>query len=164
MKTLLLLRHAKSSWDDPNLSDHDRPLNARGHRDAPRIGELIKQHGLTPDLIIASTAARAQATARHVARHCDYPGHIDVAASLYQAAPDEYLTYLRTLPDEFAAVLVVGHNPGLEDLLELLAGSYQKMPTAALAYLSFNISSWRDLTGSPRGQLINLWRPKELPN
>ncbi len=163
MKTLLLLRHAKSSWDDPSVSDHDRPLNARGHRDAPRIGDLIKQHGLTPDLIVASTAARAQATARYVAQHCEYPGEIDSTGSLYNAAPDEYLAYLRSLPDEYAAVMVVGHNPGLEDLLEMVTGAYQKMPTAALAYVSFDISSWRDLARTPSGQLISLWRPKELP-
>jgi phosphohistidine phosphatase len=162
MKTLLLLRHAKSSWDDPNVSDHDRPLNARGLRDAPKIGNLVKQHGLMPDLIIASTAARAQVTARQVAMHCDYRGVIDTSGSLYQAAPDEYIQYLRSLPDEYAAVLVVGHNPGLEDLLELITGSYQQMPTAALAYVSLEIAGWRDFVASTRGQLIRLWRPKDL--
>lgn len=162
MKTLLLLRHAKSSWDDPNVSDHDRPLNARGLRDAPKIGILIKQQGLTPDLIIASTAARAQVTARQVAMHCDYRGAIDTSSSLYQAAPDDYIQYLRALPDEYAALLVVGHNPGLEDLLELITGSYQPMPTAALAYVSLELAGWRDLVASTRGQLIRLWRPKDL--
>ena len=163
MKTLLLLRHAKSSWDHPNLSDHDRPLNSRGLRDAPRMGRLVKEQGLTPDLIIASSAARAQATARQIAEHCDYLGEIDCTGSLYHAATDEYLAYLRCVPDEYAAVMVVGHNPGLEDLLESITGSYQKMPTATLAYVSFDISSWRELAPTTRGRLINCWRPKELP-
>ncbi|MCL4205878.1 MAG: histidine phosphatase family protein [Pirellulaceae bacterium] len=164
MKTLLLLRHAKSSWDDPTVSDHDRPLNARGLRDAPKVGGLIKQHGLTPDLIIASTAARAQVTARQVALHCDYRGAIDTSSSLYQAPPDEYRQYLRSLPDEYAAVMMVGHNPGLEDLLEQLTGSYEKMPTAALAHISLEIAGWREFVAGTRGQLIRLWRPKDLPS
>jgi phosphohistidine phosphatase len=162
MKTLLLLRHAKSSWDDPGISDHDRPLNTRGLHDAPKVGKLIKKHGLTPDAIIASSAARTQITARQVALHCDYRGGIETAASLYNALPDEYVACLRCQIDEYAAVLVVGHNPGLEDLLEGITGAHHKMPTAALAYLSLDIARWQDFTVSTRGQLIRLWRPKEL--
>jgi phosphohistidine phosphatase len=162
MKTLLLLRHAKSSWDDPGLSDRDRPLNARGLRDAPKMGELIKQQGLTPDLIIASTATRAQETARHVALHCGYPGAIDSTSSLYLAAPDHYVAYLRCLDEQCTVVMVVGHNPGLEDLLELITGSYQKMPTAALACISLAITRWQEFSAKVDGQLIHIWRPKEL--
>jgi phosphohistidine phosphatase len=162
MKTLLLLRHAKSSWDEPGLSDHDRPLNARGLRDAPKMGALIKQQELTPDRIIASTARRAQETARHVAQHCGYPGTIDSSASLYLATPDEYVAYLRCLDDQYSVVLVVGHNPGLEDLLELITGSLQKMPTAALAWISMEITGWQEFSAKADAQLIRLWRPKEL--
>jgi phosphohistidine phosphatase len=162
MKTLLLLRHAKSSWDDPSVSDHDRPLNTRGLRDAPKVGALIKQHGLTPDLIVASTANRAQVTARQVALHSGYQGAIDSSVHLYHASPDEYVAYLRSLPDEYAAVMVVGHNPGLEDLLELITGAYQKMPTATLAYISLGIACWREFVPNADGQLIRMWRPKDL--
>jgi phosphohistidine phosphatase len=162
MKTLLLLRHAKSSWDEPGLSDHDRPLNARGLRDAPRMGKLVKQQGLTPDLIIASTARRAQETARHVAQHCGYPGAIDSTASLYLATPDKYVAYLRCLDDQYSVVMVVGHNPGLEDLLALITGSFQKMPTAALAWISLEITSWQEFSAKADAQLIHFWRPKEL--
>jgi phosphohistidine phosphatase len=162
MKTLLLLRHAKSSWDEPNLSDHDRPLNARGLRDAPRMGDLIERQGLTPDLIVASTATRAQMTARLVAEHCNYSAPIDSTPSLYLASPDQYVSYLRCLDDRYTLVLVVGHNPGLEDLLEQIAGSYEKMPTAALAHLSLAIRSWQDFRAKTDARLVHLWRPKEL--
>lgn len=162
MKTVLLLRHAKSAWDDPGLTDHDRPLNRRGQRDAPQMGQLIQAQGLTPDVIVSSTAARAHGTAERVARQCGYRGQIELAPSLYQATARHYLGHLQQLPDECSRVLVVGHNPGLEELLELVTGSYERLPTAALAQVSFDIGSWRDLAWTPTGQLVQVWRPKEL--
>lgn len=162
MKTLLLMRHAKSSWEDPELTDHDRPLNQRGLRDAPRMGQLIQEQGLTPDLIIASTAQRAQQTAYLVAQQCGDQTPIDSTGQLYLAAPHDYVAYLRSLDDQFSTVLVIGHNPGLEDLLESITGLFQGMPTAAVAHLQLAIPSWRQFSANPDGQQLHLWRPRDL--
>jgi phosphohistidine phosphatase len=162
MKTLLLLRHAKSDWSDSQLSDHDRPLNARGQRDAPRMGCLVRDHDLVPDLIVSSTAVRAATTARCVAENCAYPGEVMLEPELYAAPPQEYLNCLQQISDDYTVVMVVGHNPGLEDLLEVVTGSYQKMPTAALAHITFDILHWCDIGNGASGQLISFWRPKDL--
>ncbi len=162
MKTLLILRHAKSSWGEPTLSDHDRPLNNRGRRDAPRMGQLIKDEGLTPDLIVTSTALRARTTAVEVATVCDFDGQIERTESLYHACPDDYIQFLRGVSDEHNSVMVVGHNPCLEELVEALSGERQSMPTAALAHLALKIDHWTELTLRAPGRLVNIWRPKEI--
>ncbi len=162
MKTLLLLRHAKSSWNNPDLADHDRPLNSRGKRDAPRIGQLLADEGLTPDLIISSTARRARQTAEAVAEHSSYAEEVRFERDLYHGAPEDYFFVLRDLPDAYETVLLVGHNPGMEELLDLLAGEVERMPTAALARITLPIDRWRDLNDEIEGQLIQIWRPREL--
>jgi len=161
MKTLLILRHAKSSWKDPELDDHDRPLNKRGKRDAPRIGKLLHQHHLQPDVILSSTAKRARGTAAKVAKVCGYEGIIELDGELYLAAPDGLLRVLQDVPDRHACVMLVGHNPGLEQLIELLTGTVTRLPTAALARLRVAIESWRDVAPTTRAELIDIWRPRE---
>jgi phosphohistidine phosphatase len=162
MKTLLILRHAKSSWDDSSQSDHDRPLNKRGNKDAPRIGELLRDEGLLPDRVLGSTALRVRETVELAAQHSGYRGKIEFVPELYLAQPETYLTLLRELPDDCASAMVVGHNPGLEDLLGDLTGEEQHLPTGALAKVELEIDQWRDLEADARGKLIHLWRPKEL--
>ncbi len=162
MKTLLILRHAKSSWAEPGLSDHDRPLNGRGKLDAPKIGALIGNQELVPELILSSTAKRARKTAEKVAANCGYDKEIELRPGFYLAAPDDYLTALAELDDACNRVLVVGHNPGLEDLLETLTGSYETMATASLAHVSCNIATWRELDASADCELVEFWRPREL--
>jgi len=163
MKTLLALRHAKSSWDDEALDDHERPLNKRGRRDGPRMGELVREHRLTPDLIISSDAVRAQMTAVAVAEAARYAGDILVDRLLYLANPEDILAVLRTVRETNAeTVMIVGHNPGLEELVAQLTGEQQNLPTAALAQIVLPIDQWRDLNASTRGTLLRLWRPKEL--
>lgn len=162
MKTLLILRHAKSSWKDGKLHDHDRPLNERGKRDAPRMGELLKQEDLVPDLIISSTAKRARKTAKKVAKACNYDGEIREERNLYHGVPENYIYILRRLPKRYDCVMVVGHNPSLEYLLEELTGSDETMPTAALAQVTFKIKKWKQLNENTEGKLVNLWRPREL--
>jgi len=162
MKTLLILRHAKSSWGAPSLADHDRPLNKRGKRDAPRIGELLRREELVPQLILSSTARRARSTAELVSEHSGCEGPLRLERDLYAAGGEAYLEALAKLPDEYQRVLLVGHNPGLEELLEALCGEYQRLPTAALAQVSLPIERWRDLSDDTQGALVNLWRPKEL--
>ena len=163
MKTLLILRHAKSSWDDSSLDDRDRPLNARGRRDAPRVGDLLRDERLTPDLIITSDAVRAHATAVAVAEAAGHTRDIVADSLLYHASPEDILAVLETVDDASGnTVMIVGHNPGLEDLIEQLTGERHDMPTAALAQLALPISSWGELSASTRATLVNLWRPKEL--
>lgn len=162
MKTLLILRHAKSSWDNATLNDHDRPLNERGKADAPRMGQLLKAKGLLPDLILTSSAERALATAEAVALASDYEGEMRVEHQLYHAYPETYRTVLQGLGDEYGRVLVVGHNPGLELWLAELTGQDVTMPTAALAQVELAIPHWSDLSAETSGQLAQLWRPREV--
>lgn len=162
MKYLLILRHAKSSWGNMYLADHERPLNERGQQDAPRMGRLLRQEGLIPDLIISSSAARALATAEAVALACGCDGRIQVTRQLYHAAPEDYLEALRERGGAAALALVVGHNPGIEELVELLTGQAEPMPTAALVYVQFDIESWQELTEEIEGKLVQVWRPREL--
>jgi len=161
MKTLLILRHAKSSRKKP-VADCDRPLNKRGKADAPRMGRFLREAGLQPDLIISSTAERARKTAEKVAQHSGYPGTIELSPDLYLAGPEGYRRVLRGVPDAFERVLVVGHNPGLEMLLEASTGSSETLPTAALAHVRLQIEAWREFKGSAKGELVDLWRPRLL--
>jgi phosphohistidine phosphatase len=162
MKTLLVLRHAKSSWNDSARDDHERPLSKRGQRDAPRIGALVREYGLIPDIVISSDAVRARQTAEAVAESARYEGEILLDQNLYMAGPADILSRLRTVRKNAATVMIVGHNPGLEELVERLTGKPQDLPTAALVHIVLPIDQWRDLRLSTRGTLMGQWRPKEL--
>lgn len=162
MKELLILRHAKSSWSNSYLSDHDRPLNERGRHDAPRMGRLLRTEGLTPDLIITSSAERALTTAELVALHSGYEASLQVTRALYHAGPTTYLAQLRQVDDTQQRVMVVGHNPGMEELVEELSGHYEQMSTASLAHISLPIKRWAECKNSITGRLLNLWRPREI--
>jgi phosphohistidine phosphatase len=162
MKTLLVLRHAKSSWSDPALDDHERPLNTRGRRDAPRMGALVREHGLIPDVVISSDALRARLTAEAVVEAARYAGEILLDRHLYMAGPADILALLRTVGEKAETVMIVGHNPGLEELVAQLTGDWQDLPTAALAQIVLKIDRWRDLKLSSRGTLVGHWGPKEL--
>lgn len=162
MKTVLILRHAKSSWASDTIPDHDRPLNKRGERDAPRIGRLLRDEDLLPDLILTSSAVRARATARLVAEASDYEGPIKQSRSFYLADTPAFIHALRALSDDYSRVLIVAHNPGLEELLAELTGKDETLPTAALAVVAVPIESWRGLRADAQGELLQLWRPREL--
>jgi phosphohistidine phosphatase len=163
VKTLLILRHAKSSWDDASLDDRERPLNSRGRRDAPRMGDLLRHERLVPDVIITSDAVRAHTTALAVAEAAGYRRDIVVDPLLYQAGPEDAVWVVQTVPDATArTVMIVGHNPGLEGLIEQLTGEQHDLPTAALAQLVLPIDAWRELDVSTRATLVDLWRPKDL--
>ena len=162
MKTLLLLRHAKSSWDNSDLADFDRPLNGRGRHDAPRMGRLLAERDLTPDLIVTSSARRAATTAELVALAAGYDGDIHYTRDLYLADGDAYLEVAAQTADDVARLLLIGHNPDLEELLALLAGHEERLPTAALAHLRLTLDHWRDLNADTPAELLDLWRPKEL--
>lgn len=162
MKTLLILRHAKSSWREAGLADHERPLNKRGKRDAPRMGRLLREEELVPDLIISSSAVRARKTAQLVIEASGYGHELRLERELYAAEPEAYLEVLQALPETVASVMVVGHNPGLEELLELLIGDWQRLPTATLAQVALELDAWQDLGEETRGNLVNLWLPRQL--
>ena len=162
MKTLLIFRHAKSSWKDLGLRDFDRPLNKRGKMDAPRMGKLLAEQDLVPDLIITSAATRARLTAEAVAETSGYDAEIFETSELYMAMPEDYIAVLNHVQDSNTLVMVVGHNPGIEDLIEDLTGEWYRMPTAALAHIQLDIDSWQSLDAESEGELVNNWYPKEL--
>ena len=162
MKTLLILRHAKSSWDQPELFDYDRPLNKRGKRDAPRMGKHLKQQGLIPELILTSSAKRARKTASKVAKASGYTGKIEKLERFYHAKAGVYFERLKALPDTYQRVMVVGHNPTMEDLVRYIAKRIERMPTAALAHIELPIQQWKSLDLGIDGNLVNLWTPKTL--
>lgn len=163
MKTLLLMRHAKSSWKDEQLPDHERPLTKRGKRNAPRMGRLLREAEQVPDLILASSAKRAVDTAESVADQCRYKGEIKVCDELYAAPLEAVVQVVQSLDSPYERVLVVGHNPGLEELLEKLTGKAESLPTAAVAQVALPVQAWQELTLDTGGQLVSLWRPKDLP-
>ncbi len=115
-----------------------------------------------PDLIISSSALRAKSTALAVAQASGYMGEIQVTRYLYSAGTEAYVHELNQLGDDLDRILVVGHNPGMEELLEDLTGSYDRMVTAALALVDLPIDHWRELNEATEGRLVNIWRPKEL--
>lgn len=162
MKALFLLRHAKSGWDDPTLLDHDRPLNERGCLDAVRVGRWMKEQGLFPDLILSSTARRARDTAVSVAQALGYAEKIELRQQLYDASSEAYRLCLTQVETQCDRVLLVGHNPTLEQFLREHTGQTCHLGTAALVYLKFSISRWAVLTGETRAELVNIWRPREL--
>ena len=162
MKQLLVLRHAKSSWKDSTLTDFNRPLNERGKRDAPRMGKLLSQLDLTPDLIITSAAVRAKLTAEAVADNCGYDGDILATPDLYMGMPEDYITVLKQIEDVYTRIMIVGHNPGIEDFVEDLTDQWHRMPTAALAYIKLDIKNWQAFDEESVGELLNIWLPKEI--
>jgi phosphohistidine phosphatase len=161
MKYLLLLRHAKSDWGEPNLPDHDRPLNKRGRRDAPRVGNLLVSETIMPDLIITSSARRARETTAAVVEASQYTGRVEQTGRLYGAHSQDYIAVLRAAPDACARILLVSHNPGIETLASDLTKKSIEMPTASLVHIALPIEHWRDLNETGRGELLMVWRPKD---
>lgn len=162
MKTLLLMRHAKSSWKDSTIEDCDRPLNKRGEKDAPMMGELLFEKELTPQKIYCSTALRARLTAESVAKSSHFSGETIFMDSFYLGEPVDYLEGLRAIPDDVERVLIIGHNPGLEGLLQILSDKVESLPTAAIAHIVLPIKHWSEITDELDGDLISLWRPGDL--
>lgn len=149
MKTLLLVRHSKSSWDDPGVADHERPLNARGLRDAPVMGQRLAERGVAPDVILSSTAVRARATAELIA-HALGIGAARVVADerLYGASADEVLSVIGELDDEVSCAIVVGHNPETASLAHQFSDEIHEMPTTAVAEFTFDVDAWYELDGA----------------
>jgi phosphohistidine phosphatase len=170
MKTVYLLRHAKSSWDHPDLPDHDRPLAPRGRKAAPRMADHLRAEGVSPRRVLCSTATRARETWDAVGPSLASAPEVVHRRDVYDADDADLLAILRDLPDEVESVMVVGHNPTLEDLAHALAGGGdpaalarmgEKYPTCALAELQFAGESWSEVRRGA-GRLVRFVRPKDL--
>ena len=160
MKTLFVLRHAKSSWDNPDLADFERPLNSRGLDAARFIGTLIYDRHLEPEIIVSSPAKRAKQTAVLVKELGEISKSIVFDERIYEASPLTLFNLIREFDDKYDSVLIVGHNPGFENLVRSLTGETVSMPTAALARINLDIEKWSDVeTGA--NDLEFLIRPKE---
>jgi phosphohistidine phosphatase len=167
MKRLYLLRHAKSSWKDTSLTDRDRPLAPRGRRAAKAIARHLREQGIEPELVLCSTALRTRETLDRIEPALGTPA-IRVEGELYGASADALLERLRSVPDAVGSVMLIGHNPGLQELALVLArrsdtvGELEaKYPTAALATLTLPVASWREL-GPATAELVALVRPRDL--
>src|SRR5438445_11592435 len=122
MKTLLLLRHAKSSWKDSNSEDHERRLKKRGRKEARKIGRFLTTEHLMPDTIVSSSARRCRQTAEHVIHFSDYRGEARITGELYEADAAKLREFVSKLNDQVGRVILIGHNPGLEEFLEAVVG------------------------------------------
>lgn len=161
MKTLFLVRHAKSSWNEPGLPDKDRPLNDRGKRDAPKMGERLAKRNVKPDLILSSPARRALKTAQIIAKRLDYRlEDILVDDRLYAAEADDLLHVIRELGDKPKSVMLIGHNPELTELAHRLSNKITQMPTCAVAELMFDAKSWSS-TGKDKPARVTLYTPRQ---
>ena len=143
-KELLLVRHAKSSWDDPSLDDHDRPLNARGLRNAPEMGKRLQGWGIRPDTWISSTALRAITTAKIIAEQIGFPpDQIQRTKGLYHAGATELQEFIAGLDDQLGSVVLFGHNPGMTSLVANLYGlPIDNLPTCGVVHLQFTEANW----------------------
>ena len=170
MKQLLLLRHAKSSREDPELDDFDRPLAPRGLNAAPRIGREIATRGWLPQSVLSSPAKRTRETWSLVAAELPDPATVTFPKALYMATPERLLTQVRKIPESVTALLVIGHNPGLEQFARRLAASdsepealarlAEKFPTAALVRLVYD-GAWAGLDFAS-ARLTHFLRPKDI--
>jgi len=152
MKTLCLIRHAKSSWDNMELSDFDRPLNERGKKDAPRMGKRLREKKITPDVMLSSPAARALTTCKEIAKVLDFSMEkIKTDKRLYHANEDQILSVVQDLVDSpfdsEEVVMLFGHNPGLTDFTNsLLNETIMNIPTCGVIFATLNINHWKDAT------------------
>ena len=163
MKTLLFLRHAKSSWKDPSLQDEERPLNSRGRLAAPKMGELLRTLQLVPDQVLCSTAVRAESTCRAVCEASHFEGPTTYLPELYLASAETLLATAATHGEATASrVMLIGHNPGMENIVSRLCGRLQPFPTAALAAFRFDVSEWSALSDQSPAEMLGVWLPREL--
>ena len=162
-RRLLVLRHAKSSWSEPNAPDFDRPLNERGRENAPVLGRRMRSESIKADAIIASTARRVKETLELVLPAWKWSGDVHWERQLYLASSDTILKNVSALADDsWQSILVVGHNPGLSHLVSLLTGEAVELPTAALAIVDGPASDWLTALRTRDWRLTAFWKPKDL--
>jgi len=156
------MRHAKSSWKDPELPDAERPLTKRGRRDAELMARLLSSRKLAPELVLCSIAKRAQQTADLVVKHSPFNGDVFFLNELYQSSVEQYLSVLSERAGENTIAMIIGHNPEMEEFLRSMCAAREEMATATIACIQFDLRSWSNLTKSVKGKLTNVWRPKEI--
>jgi len=163
VKELFILRHAKSSWDNPALADFDRPLNSRGKEDAPLMGKHLSKLGIKPDLILSSPAKRAKKTAKIVAEQLGIkPEEIEFRETIYEASAQSLLYLVCQLPDSAKRVMLVGHNPGFTELANILGDIViENIPTAGIVGIAFDTSKWEEVCRM-KGHTILFDYPKKI--
>lgn len=165
VKVLYIVRHAKSSWDDPLLDDFSRPLNERGKRDAPRMGKRLKEKKIVPDLMITSPARRALGTCKRIAEVLNYKeDKIKTERELYHADHEQILEVIKVIKDKHDVVMMFGHNPGLTEFVNAIGKqNFTNVPTCGVAAYEFAIDSWREV-GFGKGRLRFFDYPKSQPD
>ncbi len=165
MKELIIMRHAKSDWEDSSLKDIQRPLNARGQKAASRMAEEFIKREIVPDKIFSSSAVRARKTSKLVAKKLGISlREITYEPRFYFGFKDDYYNFIEQLDDDLERVLIIGHNPNIEDIIYFLTKNKEHtsiMPTASAAYLSFEIESWKSIKPDS-GELRVILRPKDI--
>ncbi|MCL6259342.1 histidine phosphatase family protein [Aquiflexum sp. TKW24L] len=147
MKKLVIIRHAKSSWDDPFLNDHDRPLAERGLKDAPKMAKRLKKENIFPDAILSSDAERAKATAIIMAKEIDFsPKKIEFTKELYHGSVSQILSEIKKTDESIKTLFLFGHNPGLNDLIWKLGGEIDNLPTSGQFGFKFDVKSWEEIS------------------
>ncbi|MCF8236631.1 MAG: histidine phosphatase family protein [Saprospiraceae bacterium] len=163
MKELFLVRHAKSSWDYPDLQDIERPLGARGKRDAPFMAEIIREKGVHPDKLVSSTARRAQDTALYFGKAFDRPvWDIELVDQIYEAFPDDLQTVVSGMDSQWDTVLMFGHNPGFTVYANRFCHGFRfdNVPTCGIVHIRSEVDDWRDFL--PGQAKVEAWFfPKE---
>jgi phosphohistidine phosphatase len=147
MKKIVIIRHAKSSWDDPFLNDHARPLAERGYRDAPRMAQRLKQKEIFPEAILSSDAERAKSTALITAENLNFPKNkIQLTGKLYHASANSIINEIKKTNKEINTLFIFGHNPGFNELIEKLGGEIDNLPTAGQFGFELDIEDWEDIS------------------
>lgn len=162
MKTIYLLRHAKSSWKDESLSDIERPLNGRGKKAADTMGAFLKREKILVDLVLSSSAVRARQTIDRVLVAANIVTDVRFDERIYEAGVQRLVEIVRQIENGKKNVVLVGHNPGFEELLEWLTGTIERMQTGALAKIGLKTTSWNSVS-EKSGSLEWIVRPKQLP-
>ena len=160
MKTLILMRHAKSSWKDHDLSDFERPLKKRGKKDAQAMAAILMEKELLPQKLMASSAKRARRTAEILIEETKTVIPAEYLEQLYMAEIPVFFELLQSVPDELERVMIIGHNPGIESLVQMLSSQIESLPAGAMALVSVPVKSWKELTPELKCDLIDLYKPK----
>ena len=160
-RTLYLLRHAKSSWKDASLRDFDRPLKGRGRDAAKQIGKRLADEKSQPQLVVCSPAVRTRETADIVMKHAALKVDVTFDERIYEASLRDLLRVVADIPDDKQVAMMIGHNPGFEELVAFLSGEHRRMPTCALAKIRLDAESWKDVRAG-EGTLEWFITPKEL--
>lgn len=161
-RILYLLRHAKSSWKDDSLKDFDRPLKGRGREAAEQLGKRLASEKLQDAVLICSPAVRARETAQIVLKHSGLRMDQRFDERIYEASLRDLLQVVSEIPDDKQTAMMVGHNPGFEELLAFLTGEARRMPTCALAKIKLEVASWKDARAG-KGSLAMFVTPKGMP-